>query len=206
MGHLHELAAPITSCGLATPQRSLRSTVNTAARKCAAQAKPAGPRRRGRTVTQSMSPVIVAGVGPAVASSAVITRSRDAALQVARRSGSIADSICQSRRSASQLAAVVVFQTLNLYTIAAFRAQGQQLARIATAWTAIFLIGFAIAFFAKFETAYSRVWAVSLYVVGSGRSLYWPRDPDGAGAALGARRPPCPPGRYRRRRPRRRRR
>ena len=69
---------------------------------------------------------------------------------------------------------------------------------------ALFLVGFAIAFFAKFETSFSRVWAGSFYVTGllvlcAGRIVL-----DRAGAALGARRPPGAPRRHRRRRRRRR--
>jgi len=64
------------------------------------------------------------------------------------------------------LAAVMGFEGLNLYTVSAFRARIYQIARMTTVWTALFLVGFAIAFFAKFETAYSRVWAGSFYLVG----------------------------------------
>ncbi|MGZ5865499.1 MAG: undecaprenyl-phosphate glucose phosphotransferase [Xanthobacteraceae bacterium] len=63
-------------------------------------------------------------------------------------------------------AAVIVFQTCNLYNVSAFRAPVHQLKRIVTAWTGLFLAGFAIAFFAKFETSFSRVWAGSFYISG----------------------------------------
>jgi Undecaprenyl-phosphate glucose phosphotransferase len=64
------------------------------------------------------------------------------------------------------LAAVVAFESLNLYSISAFRARTYQIARMTTVWTALFLVGLAVAFFAKFETSYSRVWAGLFYVVG----------------------------------------
>jgi Undecaprenyl-phosphate glucose phosphotransferase len=62
--------------------------------------------------------------------------------------------------------AVVVFQTCNLYNISVFRAPVYQLKRIAMAWSGLFLAGLAIVFFAKFETAFSRVWAGTFYATG----------------------------------------
>ncbi|HVG51594.1 MAG TPA: undecaprenyl-phosphate glucose phosphotransferase [Xanthobacteraceae bacterium] len=115
-------------------------------------------------VAQAMSPVIIAGVVRIAEFAAILLLGMLLyKLRVDPEASPFQYAVATLGIAAS---AVVVFQTLNLYTIAAFRVQGQQLARIATAWTAIFLIGFAIAFFAKFETAYSRVWAVSLHICG----------------------------------------
>jgi Undecaprenyl-phosphate glucose phosphotransferase len=64
------------------------------------------------------------------------------------------------------MTAVVVFQTCNLYTISAFRSPVHQLKRIAAAWTGIFVAALTLAFFAKFETTFSRVWAGMFYATG----------------------------------------
>jgi Undecaprenyl-phosphate glucose phosphotransferase len=65
--------------------------------------------------------------------------------------------------------AVIAFQRLELYDVAALRTRVQQLTRLTLAWTVVFLIAFAIAFFAKFDGVYSRVWAASWF--GSGLLL-----------------------------------
>jgi Undecaprenyl-phosphate glucose phosphotransferase len=115
-------------------------------------------------VAQAMSPVIIAGVVRVLEFAAIVA------------AGILLYSLhVDPKASATQyvlaslgvaIAAVAVFETFNLYSLSVFRAQVYQLTRIATAWTAIFLIGFAIAFFAKFETSFSRVWAGSLYITG----------------------------------------
>jgi Undecaprenyl-phosphate glucose phosphotransferase len=63
-------------------------------------------------------------------------------------------------------AAVITFQACDLYKVTTFRTHIYQLTRIAACWTVLFLVGFAIIFFAKFETNFSRSWAATFYLVG----------------------------------------
>jgi Undecaprenyl-phosphate glucose phosphotransferase len=65
-------------------------------------------------------------------------------------------------------AAVVIFQAFGLYDVAALRTHVYQLSRVGIAWSLVFLVAFAIAFFAKFADLFSRVWAAALYVCGLG--------------------------------------
>jgi exopolysaccharide biosynthesis polyprenyl glycosylphosphotransferase len=62
--------------------------------------------------------------------------------------------------------AVVFFQTLGIYSVAAFRSHVHQLARVAGAWTLVFLTILALSFFAKHQNIYSRVWIGGWYVGG----------------------------------------
>ncbi len=114
--------------------------------------------------TQSMSPVIITGVAR-LCEFCIIT-----ALGIALYSWHVDPQASTTQyviaSLAVALAAVIAFESLGLYTISAFRARSFQIARLTMAWTALFLVGFAIAFFAKFETSYSRVWAGSFYFVG----------------------------------------
>ncbi len=59
--------------------------------------------------------------------------------------------------------AIITFQAADLYDVAAFRSPVRQLIRIVPAWTITFLIAMAIAFFAKFEGMFSRVWLAGYY-------------------------------------------
>jgi Undecaprenyl-phosphate glucose phosphotransferase len=63
-------------------------------------------------------------------------------------------------------AAIIAFQTFDIYTTAAFRTHVHQLSRLALAWTIVFLIAIAFAFFIKFEDTFSRSWAAGWYVGG----------------------------------------
>jgi len=63
-------------------------------------------------------------------------------------------------------AAIAAFQFAELYDVATLRTHVQQLSRLGALWLAIFLVAFAIAFFAKFEGMYSRVWAASFFGMG----------------------------------------
>jgi Undecaprenyl-phosphate glucose phosphotransferase len=58
---------------------------------------------------------------------------------------------------------VLSFQAADIYEITAFRSPLRQLIRIVPAWTVTFFIAMAIAFFAKFEGMFSRVWLASYY-------------------------------------------
>jgi Undecaprenyl-phosphate glucose phosphotransferase len=64
------------------------------------------------------------------------------------------------------IAAVATFQAFDLYKIATFRTHIYQLTRIAACWTVLFLVGLAVIFFIKFETAFSRSWAATFYLTG----------------------------------------
>jgi len=63
-------------------------------------------------------------------------------------------------------AAVMAFQMFDIYSTTAFRTHVHQLSRLGIAWTLVFLIAFALAFFIKFEDTFSRAWAGGWYVVG----------------------------------------
>ncbi len=67
------------------------------------------------------------------------------------------------------LMSVLSFQAADVYEITAFRSLVPQLIRIVPAWTVAFFIAMAIAFFAKFEGTFSRVWLASYY--GSGLAV-----------------------------------
>ncbi len=63
-------------------------------------------------------------------------------------------------------AAVTVFQLFDIYTTTAFRTQVHQLSRLGVAWTLVFLVALALAFFIKFEDTFSRGWAAGWYMAG----------------------------------------
>ena len=63
-------------------------------------------------------------------------------------------------------AAVMAFEMFDIYTPSAFRTQVHQLSRLGIAWTTVFLIALALAFFIKFEDTFSRAWAGGFYVAG----------------------------------------
>ena len=62
--------------------------------------------------------------------------------------------------------AILVFQTLQSYTVPAFRRPVRQLFRMAGGWCAIFFIAFAAMFFLKADGAVSRVWIASWLALG----------------------------------------
>jgi Undecaprenyl-phosphate glucose phosphotransferase len=62
--------------------------------------------------------------------------------------------------------AVAAFQLFDIYTTAAFRTHVHQLSRLGVAWTIVFLIALAAAFFVKFEDTISRSWAAGWYLAG----------------------------------------
>jgi Undecaprenyl-phosphate glucose phosphotransferase len=68
-------------------------------------------------------------------------------------------------------AAIVAFQAFEIYDVTAFRTHVYQLSRLIAAWSLVFLFAMAVAFFAKFEGMFSRVWAGSWYVIGLGGLL-----------------------------------
>ena len=58
---------------------------------------------------------------------------------------------------------VFVFQAADIYHVPAFRSPVGQWVRLIPAWTIVFLIAMGIAFFAKFEGMFSRVWLAGYY-------------------------------------------
>ncbi|MGE0752785.1 MAG: undecaprenyl-phosphate glucose phosphotransferase [Variibacter sp.] len=71
--------------------------------------------------------------------------------------------------AAISVTSIVALQAADVYDVAAFRTPIRQLLRILSAWTVAFLIAMAIAFFAKFEGMFSRVWLAAYY--GGGLAL-----------------------------------
>jgi Undecaprenyl-phosphate glucose phosphotransferase len=63
-------------------------------------------------------------------------------------------------------AAVTAFQLFDIYDTTAFRTHVHQLSRLGIAWTLVFLVALAIAFFIKFEDTISRSWAAGWYLAG----------------------------------------
>src|SRR5262245_46809551 len=68
--------------------------------------------------------------------------------------------------AAIAMLAVIAFQAADIYDIHAFRSPVRQITRLGVAWTVVFLIAMAVAFFAKFEGMFSRVWLAGSYIVG----------------------------------------
>jgi len=64
------------------------------------------------------------------------------------------------------MAAVTTFQLFDVYSTQAFRTHVHQLSRLSIAWTLVFLIALALAFFIKFEDTFSRAWAGGWYGIG----------------------------------------
>ncbi len=82
---------------------------------------------------------------------------------------------------------VIAFEIGRLYDIQAFRMPVSHFARFWLAWSVVFLVAMAIAFFAKFEGMFSRVWLAGNYGVGlvaligfrlalSGLVRHWTRE------------------------------
>ena len=88
---------------------------------------------------------------------------------------------------AISISAIAVFQGAELYDLSEMRTRVHQLSRIAAAWSVVFLLAIAGAFFAKFDGLYSRVWAATWFGSGlfmlfagrlalSGLVRYWTRQ------------------------------
>ena len=61
---------------------------------------------------------------------------------------------------------MIAFQAVDIYQINAFRRPLNQLARLISAWSLIFLLTTAVSFFLKFDQMFSRVWLLSFWAVG----------------------------------------
>jgi len=64
------------------------------------------------------------------------------------------------------LFSMLAFQAADIYQVQAFRGHEKQYMRLASAWSAVFLIVIAASFFAKATDQLSRLWLGSFYVLG----------------------------------------
>jgi Undecaprenyl-phosphate glucose phosphotransferase len=64
------------------------------------------------------------------------------------------------------LLSMVAFQAADIYQVQAFRGHEKQYMRLASAWSAVFLIVIAASFFAKASGQFSRLWLGGFYVLG----------------------------------------
>ncbi len=62
--------------------------------------------------------------------------------------------------------AVLAFQAADIYHVQAFRNHVDQFARLASAWSVVFLIAIGASFFAKLGDSFSRIWLAGFYGVG----------------------------------------
>jgi Undecaprenyl-phosphate glucose phosphotransferase len=61
---------------------------------------------------------------------------------------------------------ILAFQSAELYDIHAFRRPVNQMAKLVSAWSVVFLLGTAVTFFGKLGEEYSRVWFASFFGFG----------------------------------------
>jgi Undecaprenyl-phosphate glucose phosphotransferase len=61
---------------------------------------------------------------------------------------------------------VLAFQSVELYEVYAFRRPVNQMAKLVSTWSIVFLLGTAVTFFAKLGSDYSRVWFASFFGFG----------------------------------------
>jgi Undecaprenyl-phosphate glucose phosphotransferase len=62
--------------------------------------------------------------------------------------------------------AIVLFQTLGLYTTAALRTPAREGLKIAAAWSVVFVIAVVVIFFSKRDDSFSRLWLLGWYAGG----------------------------------------
>jgi FlaA1/EpsC-like NDP-sugar epimerase len=62
--------------------------------------------------------------------------------------------------------AVLGFQAADIYHVQAFRSPGSECIRLLIAWSLLFLVAAAVAFFARLGGFYSCVWLAAFYVIG----------------------------------------
>jgi Undecaprenyl-phosphate glucose phosphotransferase len=61
---------------------------------------------------------------------------------------------------------VLAFQAADIYQVQAFGGHVNQFARLASAWSVVFLVAIGISFFAKLGDSFSRVWLAGFYGIG----------------------------------------
>jgi Undecaprenyl-phosphate glucose phosphotransferase len=123
-----------------------------------AAAEPAAP---------AVSRIVIAGVVRAIeAAMIVVTGVAIYFLYIVRHVGAQPGYLAVTIGVATM--ALVVFQSLHVFSAPAFRHPARALFRIAGGWTATFLVVFAGMFFLKLDGALSRVWMGAWFLVGFG--------------------------------------
>jgi Undecaprenyl-phosphate glucose phosphotransferase len=149
-----------------TAQNAAASAVAAARRRASArELSPLARAIAAEPVSQAISPIVLAG----------IVRTFEFVLIVAIGAAVYAYEVVpiegfEWRYAFADLAvaaaAITAFQLFDIYTTTAFRTHVHQLGRLIVAWTMVFLIALALAFFIKFEDTISRGWAAGWYVAG----------------------------------------
>src|SRR5262249_27404690 len=62
--------------------------------------------------------------------------------------------------------ATIAMQAADIYQVQAFRGHEKQYMRLASAWSAVFLVVILVSFFAKAGDPFSRIWLGSFYALG----------------------------------------
>jgi len=121
-------------------------------------AEPAAP---------AVSRVVIAGVVRAIETALiVVTGAAIYFLYIVRNVGAQPGYLAVTIGVAAM--AIVVFQSLHVFSAPAFRNPSRALFRIAGGWTTAFLVVFAGMFFFKLDGVLSRVWMATWFVVGFG--------------------------------------
>ncbi len=147
-------------------QSAAASAVAAARRRASARAlSPLAPAIAAEPVSQAISPVVLAGVVRAIEFVLI------AALGAAVYAATVYEIDGFDGRYvladlAISVAAITAFELFDIYSTAAFRTHVHQLSRLGLAWTLVFLVALALAFFIKFDVTFSRSWAAGWYVAG----------------------------------------
>jgi Undecaprenyl-phosphate glucose phosphotransferase len=135
-----------------------------------ATAAPAAPRELGslaraiaaEPVAQAISPVVLIGLVRLAEFLGI------AAIGAAAYAAIVPDDFEWAYPAAIVLmsgAAVLSFQVFEIYSVPAFRSHVHQLSRLVLAWTLVFLVAFAVSFFAKLDI-FSRIWTATWFCAG----------------------------------------
>ena len=81
----------------------------------------------------------------------------------------IALGLCRRDPRRSRLLRILAFQAAEIYDIHAFRRPINQMAKLVSAWSVVFLFGTAVTFFGKLGEEFSRVWFASFFGFGLSR-------------------------------------
>jgi Undecaprenyl-phosphate glucose phosphotransferase len=118
-------------------------------------------------VAPAVSRVVIAGVVRAIETTLIIlTGVAIYFLYIVRQVGAQPGYLAVTIGVAAM--AIVVFQSLHVFSAPAFRHPTRALFRIAGGWTVAFLVVFAGMFFLKLDGALSRVWIAAWFLVGFG--------------------------------------
>ncbi|MGA2494701.1 MAG: undecaprenyl-phosphate glucose phosphotransferase [Roseiarcus sp.] len=113
----------------------------------------------------AVSRVVIAGVVRAIETALIVTTGAAIYfLYIVRNVGAQPGYLAVTIGVAAM--AIVVFQSLHVYSAPAFRHPSRALFRIAGGWTAAFLVVFAGMFFLKLGGTLSRVWMATWFLVG----------------------------------------